>query len=135
MIADPLRWWRAPARHHPLPKPLPTKKGSHLSNNGGMPRHSLITHQSVTKCVECGESFDTAFAGVGKPRSICGVACRKQRRNRQQLSWRKRCDCPQHVHGSVTGYGTYGCRCERCREANTIYTREKRAKQRAAGDD
>jgi hypothetical protein len=67
-------------------------------------------------------------SGPGKPLSICSETCRKTRRNRQQLAWRRRVDCPDRLHGSISGYGTYGCRCDSCREANTSYTRDKRAK-------
>lgn len=71
------------------------------------------------------------IANVGKPFSICSAACRKKRRNRQQMAWRRRVECPGHMHGTLSGYGTYGCRCEPCREANTMYTRDKRAKAKA----
>ena len=36
------------------------------------------------------------------------------------------------LHGTISGYGTYGCRCELCRSANTIYTRGKRAREKDA---
>jgi hypothetical protein len=84
----------------------------------------------MVRCVECDELFDPTQPGTGRPRKICSGGCRKHRRNRQQLRWRKSRTCPQYLHGSISGYGTYGCRCENCREANTVYTREKRAKQR-----
>jgi hypothetical protein len=32
-------------------------------------------------------------------------------------------------HGTYVGYATHGCRCERCRAANTAYSREYRTRQ------
>lgn len=81
-------------------------------------------------CIECGRPIDVGPGGPGKPITICSGPCRKKRRNRQQLAWRRRVDCPDRLHGSVSGYGTYGCRCDLCRAANTSYTRDKRAKER-----
>lgn len=39
---------------------------------------------------------------------------------------RKTRDMPRDAHGTRNGYVNYGCRCKRCREANTRYHRERR---------
>ena len=81
----------------------------------------------VERCIECnGKISPEMQIGHVKTVTICSVGCRRKRRNRQQLAWRKRNTCPSRLHGTISGYGTYGCRCEACREANTLYTREKR---------
>lgn len=90
------------------------------------------------ECIECGRPFEAksvmadGISSVGKPVSICSASCRRKRRNRQQLAWRRRVDCPDHLHGTISGYGTYGCRCDGCRSANTDYTRSKRARNKDA---
>lgn len=79
-------------------------------------------------CVECKKSFNAPERRPGAPTQICSDACRRKRRNRQQNDWRKGHPCPDYLHGSISGYGTYGCRCEPCCAANTEYSRAKRAK-------
>ena len=39
---------------------------------------------------------------------------------------------PDHMHGTLTGYTSYRCRCASCREANRLYMRSYRAKEPAA---
>jgi hypothetical protein len=36
---------------------------------------------------------------------------------------------PERVHGTLTGYTTYGCRCDLCREAMSIYHAERRLRR------
>jgi hypothetical protein len=86
----------------------------------------MAIRRVTTRCVECHASFERE---EGKCQVICSPDCRRQRRNRQQLAWRSRCECPQHLHGTISGYGTYGCRCDICREASTAYNRQKRAQR------
>jgi len=38
-----------------------------------------------------------------------------------------------HRHGTVNGYTNYGCRCERCSEANSDYQNPKAKARREAG--
>lgn len=79
-------------------------------------------------CVECGKEFDKD-AWPGRPRITCSDTCRKRRRNRQIATWRAKTLCPDHLHGTITGYCTYGCDCEPCKIANREYARKRRAQQ------
>jgi hypothetical protein len=81
-------------------------------------------------CVECGKSFVWKRNGPGRAPLICSEECRSVRRYRQKDQWRKRTECPPHQHGTVTGYTTYECDCDLCRQANTEYARKRRAKAR-----
>lgn len=45
----------------------------------------------------------------------------------QRAEWFAK-ELPEHIeHGTLTAYSDYGCRCDRCRGANTDYMREYRA--------
>lgn len=79
-------------------------------------------------CIECGRNFAPQATRPGAPNTICSDTCRRKRRNRQQTAWRKSHTCPDRLHGSISGYGTYGCRCEACCNANTEYSRDKRSR-------
>jgi hypothetical protein len=48
-------------------------------------------------------------------------------------AWRDRVrDTEPPKHGTLTAYGAYRCRCEKCRAASRTYWQKKRAEQRAA---
>ena len=87
---------------------------------------------STRQCIECSQELQPRIGRPGAPVGICSDGCRRKRRNRQQARWRKGHTCPPRLHGSLSGYGTYGCRCDDCRAANTNYSRQKRARQGAA---
>lgn len=84
---------------------------------------------SQRNCVECGRAFEAQGRRPGAPNTICSDSCRRRRRNKQQTAWRSSHSCPERSHGTLTGYGTYGCRCESCKAANTAYSRHKRAER------
>ena len=92
-----------------------------------------MTATEKRRCIECQRKFEPPQRKPGAPIAICSEACRRTRRNRQQNNWRRGHDCPDHLHGSISGYGTYGCRCEQCCAANTKYSQAKRAKAKALG--
>jgi hypothetical protein len=81
-------------------------------------------------CVECGKAFPLV-RGPGRTQLICSADCRRTRKNRQKTEWRKRTECPPHQHGTVTGYTTYECDCDPCRQANTEYARRRRARSQS----
>lgn len=62
-------------------------------------------------------------------------ACRAQARHRRAASpaaERMRDDQTDARHGSLTGYATYQCRCERCRDAWRAYHADRRAQRAVA---
>lgn len=88
----------------------------------------MSAKQSV--CVECNKVFDKD-AWPGRPRITCSVPCHKKRRNRQIAVWRAKTLCPDNLHGTVTGYSTYACDCDKCKAANTEYARNRRERLKA----
>lgn len=78
------------------------------------------------ECVVCGNKF-TVERG-GNPPKTCSAECKRRRKLEHNMHWRQSAVIPEHVHGSVEGYATYGCRCDDCREANTTYHRSYRKK-------
>jgi hypothetical protein len=81
-------------------------------------------------CVVCGDVF-TVERRPGAPPITCSSKCQKKRRNTKIAEWRARTECPPEKHG-LTGYTTYQCDCDVCREAERIYMQERREKQRTA---
>lgn len=86
-------------------------------------------HLKERDCVVCGNTF-TYEARRGTPPVTCSPECKKARKTQTNLAWRKTAVIPDHLHGTVQGYVTYGCGCERCRGAHAAYHRnyEQRTK-------
>ena len=82
---------------------------------------------TMMTCVECGKEF-SRDPFTGRPKITCSLACHKKRRYQQLLKWRAKTDCPEHMHGTITGYTSYRCDCARCKMANTVYARQRREK-------
>ena len=80
---------------------------------------------ATTECVECGKAFEKD-AWPGRPRITCSIECKRKRRNRQIKKYRDKTLCPEHLHGTITGYSTYSCDCTPCRLANREYARKRR---------
>ena len=85
----------------------------------------------MPKCVECGSVFEKD-AWPGRPRITCSADCKRKRRNRQIKAYRDKTLCPDHLHGTITGYSTFSCDCAACKEANRLYARARRERLAAA---
>ena len=79
----------------------------------------------IRKCVICSETF-TVEKRAGAQPITCSSECQRIRRNAKIAEWRSRAQCPEHLHGTITGYNTYHCDCDECRNAERLYMRERR---------
>ena len=73
-------------------------------------------------CVICGRQFTT----TGPTAITCSTEC--WWKNKKQQIYRRRqqraaAPIPEHLHGTLTGYTDYLCRCDACKQANADYMR------------
>ena len=83
----------------------------------------------MRNCLVCQQPF-TAPAGRGRPPETCSSACAIIRKRQQRAASKKRASqrrCPDHLHGTSTGYTYFQCDCAKCRRWSREYQQGRRA--------
>lgn len=85
-------------------------------------------------CVVCGRDF-AYEPKPGRPPVTCSPDCQREHKARQTDESRRRSagrKCPPDKHATSTGYYTYKCDCDKCRQWARDYQRDYRAAKRPA---
>lgn len=70
----------------------------------------------IKQCLVCGREF-TYEPRPGRPPVTCSPECQRTRKTRKSEESRLRAEdegCPEHLHGTSTGYSHYRCSCFKC---------------------
>ena len=85
------------------------------------------------QCLVCHQTFE--WPGRGRPSETCSQECHRQRKNVQREETRQRAvarGCPDHLHGTSTGYSHYRCSCAVCKLWARTYKQSQRKKEKEA---
>ena len=83
----------------------------------------------MKRCLVCGRTFTPAPVR-GRPTQTCSQRCRATRKTQQRTQSRQRAmarGCPDHLHGTASGYTDYKCPCTKCRAWARHYQRGRRS--------
>lgn len=82
----------------------------------------------MPECLVCGTEFDWE-PQPGRVPKTCSEDCRRTRKTQQSEQSRQRAaarGCPDHLHGTSTGYSHYKCDCTKCTTWARGYKRKRR---------
>ena len=88
---------------------------------------STSTRSWGNGCVRSPEGYHGTVIGYtyGCRLECCRNAMAKYQAERRQLLRRRK--TPKHVHGTLNGYVSYGCRCDQCTGSNRAYKQKLKA--------
>lgn len=97
-------------------------------------KHGTHAGSQKTSCLR-GHPLDEGNTYLdGKGKRSCKECRRAARRIYARRSKVKGLEPNSPIHGSTNGYLTYGCRCDRCKEAQSNYKRQWRKRRKEVGD-